>query len=326
MSLEVEPRLSADEANVVVATATDDNYLLPWMVLAYSFSRFHPDHPLTLAYFEDALSGSSIEKVSQFQNSTGVRVNLWNLGHESEEGHRYISKTTFAKFRYLSLNKPIIWLDTDMVVLQPLTQLFQEVMKPSSSKPFLVAERDGQPKEGFNAGFFCKRKGPQPIEDWQSRVTRTGHNLENQVFTAAFSGRAEFVSEAYNTLAGWAAPERLSSPTILHFPGAIKPWHILDARQECLRQACTWSRWYSVFEELNKLLRNKKQLDLVEIDIQKATWEGVRRSAVEILEGGPISRLLRIPARLLRYRTVDALFLKKRNLSSKNLHPVHFRS
>lgn len=315
---------------ICVASATDDTYLLPWLVFALSLKISNPHVTLVLGYFENELSHLSLEVARQFAEVIDLDLEIYPLGTQDEEGHRYISKTTFAKFSFLMLlPKPFIWIDSDTVVSGDLSRL--QVLQSSASRhnSVLVAKGHGDANGRFNAGFFVALDDSAEILGWKDHLRRDGHNLENYIFVEKWAELTAWVHASYNVVSPWGKPSKNETPVISHFAGSIKPWHIDPvSRDACRSSQCNWAIWFDSLEKLREVAGDSNGADfdsalLKQLETDVSPPRGINPIATSIIRQDLLGRQLSMAAKNRLIRPAVSFLLGRKGIVLHNCHPVH---
>ena len=135
----------------------------------------------------------------------------------------------------------IVCLDTDMVVLKPISELFF-LEHPFAACPQYFNAQEGK---NINSGLLVISKPTLSVETWQALcgIGESGaYELEKHdqaILSEYFNGQYHQLHHAYNTVKRRLLKKSVpASVKILHFTGLIKPWVSAESGYETLQK--TW--------------------------------------------------------------------------------------
>ncbi len=238
----------------VVASAIDDNYVWPLLVMLRS-AKSTANNPFRfiLGFDQETLSSTNrriIEKVCNLWEIEVSSVEI-NLNIPIEPG-TYITSASYARLLLADiLEEPFLWIDAD-VLLQSGWEMFFEFDSSLVSDPVARAIRDplvqfGIPEsqienravanagsDYFNAGVLLinpeKWRNFNAPEKWREAFENSselGFKFHDQcILNYVLSGHVELIPNDFNYLIRNENGRLVSHPRIIHFAGGFKPWHM----------------------------------------------------------------------------------------------------
>ncbi len=226
-----------------IATSADSNYFPALMALLRSLRATNAHIPVVV--FDGGLTPAQKVRASKFARIVKKEPALKIKGRGK---FSYIGDTTLLKLEVAGLSsKKVLYLDADMVVLEPLDALFEfpedsvgAVLEVNSvrnmfrprHRDFLKDKIDIKWQErGFNAGLFALV--PERWRDLRERASALieafGEDVfsktkDQQLLNIIFSGKVHSFPKRYN-FSPFYDNAGETHPAVIHYLGGRKPWH-----------------------------------------------------------------------------------------------------
>lgn len=270
--------------NVSIALITDDNYIVPTIVTITSLQINKKETTLYDIYVIGC-NLSDENKTTLGKIGTNV-IDSKILLPEFENSHPHVSVAALSKFNlpniFEMLDK-ILYLDTDMIILKDLSELFQidlkehyaAVVKDMAGTIFEHCNKQIRHKHYFNSGMMLlnlkkmrKDKIFEKLVDYKIHQDR-GHFMDQDCLNAVLSENVIYVSPVYN----WMAPNQTDfsedeiknfydlsqnlnskNAAIVHLTNQRKPWDYTDVWGYKL-----WHSYYkkSILKHIKRHYKNK---------------------------------------------------------------------
>jgi len=273
--------------NVSVALITDDNYVVPTIVAITSLQKNKKETTL----YDTYVIGCNLSNENKTTlEKTGAKV-IDNevLLPEFENSHPHVSVAALSKFNlpniFENLDK-ILYLDTDMIILKDLSQLFQidlqehyaAVVKDMAGTKLENCHKQVRNKHYFNSGMMLlnlrkmrEDKIFEKLVDYKLHQDR-GHFMDQDCLNAIFAENVIYISPVYN----WMAPNQtgfskdeikdfydlpqnlsLKNVAIVHLTNRRKAWDYADVWGHKL-----WNSYYkeSVLKHIKRYYQNKRKI------------------------------------------------------------------
>jgi lipopolysaccharide biosynthesis glycosyltransferase len=226
-----------------IATSADANYFPALMALLRSLRATNGHIPVVV--FDGGLTPLQRAKASRFaeiiKKKPVIRI-------EGKGKFSYIGDTTLLKLEVATLpSKKALYLDADMVVLEPLDALFEfpedsvgAVLEVNSVRNMFRGKHRDLLKDkidikwtekGFNAGLFALVP-----ERWRDLGEKAGALIEafgedvfsktkdQQLLNIIFSGKIHGFPKRYN-FSPFYDDAGETRPAVIHYLSGCKPWH-----------------------------------------------------------------------------------------------------
>jgi len=169
--------------DVFAATAADSAMVVPVMALINTLALFSPN--TTLVVLSVKLTEAEVFRLCQFATRLGLRLRMLTFNSDIVQ-HTVLRSPHLSRVAYARLFLPellpdlerVIWLDTDTLVLENLTSLWQIEMEDSlvAAVPddFIqkeeISDTGSQLGQYFNSGVMVMNLGLWRTENLMSRV------------------------------------------------------------------------------------------------------------------------------------------------------------
>ncbi|MDD4956895.1 MAG: glycosyltransferase [Candidatus Omnitrophica bacterium] len=225
-----------------VATGCDGKYFPAAISLVRSLSRTNPGIPVVVFGF--GLTRRQKKCISRYADVV-ERAPFMEIAGRGK--FSYIGRATMLKFEVVEMEfEKVLYLDSDMVVLGPIEQLFdippgrvgvvpevnrvRDMFRPRDRERLSHGIDIGWEKPGFNAGLFTlyPREWKELKEMAAGLVDRFGPDVfskskDQQLLNILFSGHLVEFPKCYNFSPLY--DEGRTDPVIIHYLAAVKPWH-----------------------------------------------------------------------------------------------------
>lgn len=240
-------------AGRVIASAIDDNYVLPLLLMAHSaIKNSSDDFKFMVGYSKSSLSGANRQFLSDVLVKLGMDFELKEIIIDVESVYEdYLTEITYARLYFAdSLESSFLWVDADIVLKDGWDEIFQIGSRKLDSY-VLVGSRDPITQnrtelsetnnaalkiagsDYINAGFIYvdvlawrKLGFNQNWKSLQSRYVSLGFQYQDQcVLNHLLFGHIMIVGNQFNQLVKEGVEIYSESPKVLHFSGGDKPWN-----------------------------------------------------------------------------------------------------
>lgn len=238
----------------VVASAIDDNYVWPLLVMLNS-AKSTASYPFSfvLGYDEKTLSKSNLELIEKVCNIWKIDMSTVQINLDiSVEPGSHITSATYSRLLLAdSLESCFMWIDADVLCQKGWDEYF-EIGKKSEEKSIVIGVRDplvqfGVPNSQlenssvklagvkyFNAGVILlkpdKWKLHNSSEKWRwafDNASSLGFQFHDQcILNYVLAGYSELIPSEYNYLVRNDNERLIKNPKVIHFAGGFKPWHM----------------------------------------------------------------------------------------------------
>jgi lipopolysaccharide biosynthesis glycosyltransferase len=246
----------------LICTSIDDNYLWPWMVMAYSAAMNSSDKNfrIILANMNEMLSEESITIARKFMDSLKLSLEIVNIDTSLNPTFEHQFNLTVYSRLFLmdELDEDFIWFDADLLLMPGWDQIFAESTEQDhettviygvlDSAVFLarLAKDQNQAyiKTGgryVNSGVLkirtMKWKKLNKLVEWQKmalNLKKYGLSLPDQdILNFLCADHIALMSPGFNYIVG---DEITIQEQILikHYAGWPKPWKLNKAGKEFL--------------------------------------------------------------------------------------------
>jgi len=239
---------------VVIASAIDDNYVWPLLVMLKSAIK-GSDRPIKfiLGYSAVDLNAKNISILAKVFEQWGIRYEFVELDFDlNVEFDNYLTATTYARlFLADILEEDFLWIDADVMCLPgwiELANLHKKLIGDvavigvkdplaDSVPPGKVSRNAALRAAGqnyFNAGVvFISPKnwreldGPKKWRAAQSSYIELNLDFHDQcILNYVLAGHSYIAAPELNYLVRNDMGRRVADPKIVHFAGGFKPWHM----------------------------------------------------------------------------------------------------
>jgi lipopolysaccharide biosynthesis glycosyltransferase len=237
----------------VVTTASDDNYILPLLVMLYSAKvNARHDFYVVIGYIEEDLSSINRNLVSSILDLLNIDFEFRSVQVDSAlTPSSYITRTSLVRLSLMdNLGGIVLWLDADLIclpgwdnlldfsIINSKKSLAAGVVDPlvthsrlqRNSKNMAVTEMGS---EYINSGVLqinCDLwKELEVPRNW--RIAASSYHkfgfqfLDQCILNFVFKNSYVLLPSRFNFLA--AVPQKIpfEDVSVLHFAGGSKPWH-----------------------------------------------------------------------------------------------------
>jgi lipopolysaccharide biosynthesis glycosyltransferase len=250
---------------VRVASAVDENYAWPYMVLLTQAKiEATPSTVFALYYLRGHLSAKAQGVICDLAHALQISFEIVELDPDPAWfKNGTLSETTFARFPIIeNENKVLLYLDVDLLLRKGWGGVFQEADKlstpleevASKHRPHMLSAivyqygpipHDKSNKaflkcgdNYFNAGvMILNPERIKSLEGWREKdfliqnYTRFGFQLSDQcVLNYILHGTTLPLSAKWNYM-GFEGSSSHTEPLIVHFAGTNKPWNIISSNK-----------------------------------------------------------------------------------------------
>lgn len=239
---------------IVIASAIDDNYVWPLLVVLKSAIK-NTSRPVKflLGYSSDQLKAHSISILANVFEQWGIRYEFIELNFDlNVEFDNYLTATTYARlFMADVLEENFLWIDADVMCLPGWDELANlevnlagDVAIIGVKDPFADTVSPGKiPRNAalsaagmnyFNAGvvylsprIWRRLGGPQRWREAQKSYASLNLDFHDQcILNYVLAGHSHIASPELNYLVRNDRGRLVSDPKVVHFAGGFKPWHM----------------------------------------------------------------------------------------------------
>ena len=234
-----------------VICATDDDYVLPFLVMLQSAKlNSREDFSITIGYDSNALSQENKRIISIVLGIIGVDFRFTELEITEDMAKRgHISGTSYARLILADRSDGFaLWLDADLICLPNWDTIFSASVDNENRNLISVVRDSGVTGEiirnsnneslkiaglnYFNAGvlvFACDNWRKLEFQKKWPAILKQADELGFQwadqcVLNYICQENVNYLAPDYNVLAGSRKHRLRSKPYILHFAGGSKPW------------------------------------------------------------------------------------------------------
>lgn len=240
-------------AGRVIASAIDDNYVLPLLLMAHSAIKNSSDNfKFVVGYSKSSLSETNRQFLSDVLHKLGMDFEFKEIIIDVESVYEdYLTEITYARLYFAdSLESSFLWVDADIVLRDGWDEMFQIGSRKSDSY-VLVGSRDPITQnrkelsetnnaalkiagnDYINTGFIYvdvlawrKFGFNQNWKNLQSRYKSLGFQFQDQcVLNHLLFGHILLVGNQFNQLVKEGVEIHSELPKVLHFSGGDKPWN-----------------------------------------------------------------------------------------------------
>jgi lipopolysaccharide biosynthesis glycosyltransferase len=238
----------------LVFTSIDDNFIWPWLVTIFSASQSSgvTGVQFRIANINSLLSQPNIEVILRFAKLLNIEVQVVDISTDLNPPMAANYSITILSRLILmdTIEQDFVWLDSDLLLLEGWTQIFDDLGSNQSPKVALYACKDLErthsllEKEGnaayirmgsnyINSGVLRIRPSRwreiTDLQDWKSLITNANDykftHLDQDVLNYLCHDSISILSPKFNSIIG-NHQEFISRPFIKHFAGSPKPWHL----------------------------------------------------------------------------------------------------
>ena len=276
----------------LVATAIDDAYVYPLLVMAFSLDKnLTCDYKLLIGYDSKLLSPVNLEVIRKFMKHFGINFDFYELEIPSEwPASHHISAMTFSKLIFATkLSQKFIWIDVDVLVRGSVNKIIENFddfigaenicAREANNTPRSVKEAsDGSSVERyFNAGILLidakKWAESHDTQEVLKFILEGLDWLDQGVFNKLAAGSFSDLPIDYNYFVG--QDEFFEEIKIAHFLGDLKPWKIPRGKVgksivlNKKRIPALYIEYDSTEREIERMLKGNREIGLVFKNLRK---------------------------------------------------------
>lgn len=231
---------------VYAATAADRAMVVPVMALIQSLAVQSPN--TVLGVISVGLTAAEETLLAQFAAGVGLDIHLIpfdvNLVKHTVLRASHLSRAAYARLflpELLPNLDRVIWLDTDVLVLEDLSALWRvdlngalvAAVPDDFIDPLEIAATNSRRGEYFNSGVMVLNLALWRAENLMPRITAlmsSPHLIceDQSVLNTICADRVQIIDHKWNFHASrflqYPAHHRRIAPAILHYCGSKKPW------------------------------------------------------------------------------------------------------
>lgn len=305
-----------------IAVGIDDGFTLPLLTLAFSSLPQGATLDWHLFFFERRLTETNQKVIRAAFKYFGISLSLHVEREENiYDSRRHLSTATFLKFRaFEKLGQGTIWMDSDLLLLADWFEVRHWMLK---GVPLSAVADDNSERRQFNAGLMVL-SGPLKAE-WRSAIEAAPKNRSSSdqvIFNLLYSDSYQRLPKRFNYLWGRLITDPIRTrPSIIHYGGANKPWHLPTALAcLCISDDCVW-RPYLLLQNgmLGSLpVETRIQVNQIAKDTRRIRLRYLKMEALGRQFTYALERLGRIA-----YPLSILIRLASRIFPAQALHPVH---
>jgi lipopolysaccharide biosynthesis glycosyltransferase len=242
--------------NIVnVASGVDNNYVFPLLVMLNSArDNSFKDINFYLGYSGSSLSIQNRNRISKVCRMLDISVEFVELKYDLDTNISTSSHLTEVTYYRLlladQLHQTFLWLDSDIILFKSWDSIFDQyekievdIIALAVQDPIVLENSDLvktnlalklSGNEYFNAGVFLINpvlwRTNKLDVFWKtliSRYSEYGFKFQDQdVLNYTLRGRVKLIPADYNFIVSRNFSSNKGSPFIVHYAGALKPWHI----------------------------------------------------------------------------------------------------
>ena len=237
----------------VIIAATDDNYILPFLVMLYSAKiSTSQDFYVVIGYIEEDLSKENRELISSVLNVLNIDFEFRNVQLDDvPTSSHYITRTSWIRLSLMdTVAGVVLWLDADLICLPGWDKLFDfsiinekkslaaGVIDPlvthpnwqrNSTNRAIVEMGDDYINTGvlqINCDLWSELEMPKIWRETVGNYYDLGFQIVDQcVLNFLFKDSYALLPSMFNFLASVPQKELSKEVYVMHFAGPTKPWH-----------------------------------------------------------------------------------------------------
>jgi lipopolysaccharide biosynthesis glycosyltransferase len=240
-------------SNRVIITATDDNYILPLLVMLYSAKiSTSQDFYVVIGYIEEDLSKVNREVIFSVLNVLNIDFEFRSVQLDDvPTSSHYITRTSWIRLSLMdAIAGVVLWLDADLICLPGWDKLLDfsiisekkslaaGVIDPlvthpnwqrNSTNRAVIEMGNDYINTGvlqINCDLWNELEMPTMWREAAADYYDLGFQVVDQcVLNYLFKNSYALLPSMFNFLASVPQKESLKEVCVMHFAGPTKPWH-----------------------------------------------------------------------------------------------------